>query len=57
MLGIAIRNEWLQWWRELNIRASLFALLVIAGIALWHQIDYQSELLHVRADAQRGSRD
>lgn len=57
MIGILIQNEWLLWWRDRNIRGSFLALLIIAGIALWHQVDFQSSLIRARVDAKEKSRE
>lgn len=56
-MRIIIGNEWRQWSRDASVRWSLIALIFIAAVALWHQVDFQSHLLHVRQEAQHDSRD
>ena len=57
MISIVIKNDWRQWWRDVNVRVSLMALLLIGSIALWHQVDFQSSLVATRQHAQQESRE
>lgn len=57
MISIVIKNEWCQWWRDVNVRGSLMALLLIGSVALWHQVDFQSRLVVTRQRAQHESRE
>jgi ABC-2 type transport system permease protein len=57
MIHIVIRNEWRQWWRDINVRWSQIALIFIGSVALWHQVDFQSGLASTRQQAQHDSRE
>lgn len=55
-MKLLILNEWRQWARERRLKALLIFGLAIGAAALWHQLDYQADLLKIRQDAQQKSR-
>ncbi|WP_373514750.1 ABC transporter permease, partial [Persicitalea sp.] len=55
-MRLIMLNEWRQWARERRLIALLIFGVVIGAVALWHQLDYQADLLDVRQDAQQKSR-
>ncbi len=56
MISKIIRHEWLQWRRDNRLKWLTIFLGVIGGFALWHQINFQSNLLKQRVKAQQDSR-
>lgn len=56
MISHLIRNEWLQWSRNSQIKWLTGFLIVISLTALLHQLSYQSNLLDTRIKAQEASR-
>lgn len=55
-MELLILNEWQQWAREKRLKALLIFGVVIGAVALWHQLDYQADLLETRQNAQQSSR-
>lgn len=51
-----ITTEWVQWRRDKRLKWLTAFVLLISFVALWHQLDYQSNLLKIRSDAQQDSR-
>jgi ABC-2 type transport system permease protein len=56
MVRKIIFNEWLQWSRDRRMVWLTGFLLVISLAALWHQLDFQSNLKDIRLKAQEDSR-
>lgn len=56
MMYRIIKNEWLQYSRDKRLKWMTGFLLVISAVALWHQLDFQSQLQTTRMNAQQASR-
>lgn len=57
MIQRIIKNEWLQYSRDKRLKWLICFLLLISAIALWHQLDFQSQLQTTRKKAQQKSRE
>ncbi|MFT3947454.1 MAG: DUF3526 domain-containing protein [Agriterribacter sp.] len=56
MIYNIIKNEWLQYSRDQRLKWLISFLLLISAFALWHQLDFQSQLQITRMKAQQDSR-
>ncbi|MGN6492266.1 MAG: DUF3526 domain-containing protein [Agriterribacter sp.] len=56
MIYRIIKNEWLQYSRNKRLKWLICFLLLISAFALWHQLDFQSQLYTTRMKAQEDSR-
>jgi ABC-2 type transport system permease protein len=56
MIYWIIKNEWLQYSRDKRLKWLTCFLMVISAVALWHQLDFQSQLKATRMNAQQESR-
>ena len=56
MIFNLIKNEWLQWRRNSQLKWLGVFLVIISIVALVHQLNYQSNLLDIRLKAQQDSR-
>lgn len=56
MMYSIIKNEWLQYSRDQRLKWLMSFLLLISAFALWHQLDFQTQLYNTRMKAQQDSR-